>query len=983
MSDTQTQYFVDRLAEYGIAPSASVNKFTWSDEVMEYQSKTWPYFEPDDRGIRINTPTAWGSVHYNPNAKKFKPVWRIRLEQPYRDEDSGALSKYIYSQTGYGSYLFIPPNVYDSIQAKERIETLYVTEGEFKAFVPAMYGLPIVGIPGIHNFRKGKGDKMLLGLKYILDVCDVDNVVIVYDSDMLDLSSKVGKDSGKTFDARPRSFMSSARFLARAIRGNLKDGLPQHEVYLAHIKPREGGKSGLDDLLKTTSAFPDAYKEDCGWKDKESRKAFKGRCQDVVMRLMLTFQRAHAKITTHKDNLFACYNITYEKRRTEDGKAKVNVLGDIFHLTSARHFWDYHKTRQLKGYQGIRFRNHPYKIENGIPVHDDMGNVMHNPLYRKGNAYWKELADGRTQQLSSFSIQLHYVIYVNAERTIRIATFNNVHGMTKFTELEKQAMTSTAKFEEKLESWKGFKWFGNKRDLTYLSMLLDEQDGVKEAIMVEHLGHNAQVGGFVVADGIHYDGEFYPIDEYGIVSLGNKHYYLPFFSRLAVSSTELSEYKWLRHLSRERRSSEDVFDFKKWMILMEKVHNAGKEWNGTIAALYAVYTSFSSLLYDYHNASPILAISGIPRSGKSELARSVMNFFGEHKVVTNIHNISTTAVNRLAAQYCDVPLWLDEWKNDLPKWKQELVKASWDRSGKALGTFTNDNNIRRVKFTAPFIITGQDVPGQGSSDPAIFSRCIHLHTRRTQHDDKILESLKSQWQKGLTHLMLRLQDAREVVAERHGEKVAYIMDKVKHEVRNYDSRMLLNYCLLLAPALILEESGYINLSKSEDKLIEMVVRKLRIQMRELNSSNELGTFWHILDQLKHHPDERYALKDRIHYRIDDDIVSIHIGGIYDDYISYAKDKNLRKLDKNTLESYLQGQKGFESKGKQVYLTKRGKQKCFQFNRKVLIESTGKNTFKTPDEIEREQRAPVDPQQAPAPSAGGQLKVVNDGSEPEF
>lgn len=964
----ENNFYTDRLSQYGIKPDSAINKFEWADEHYDFQKKTWPYFEPHEKGIRINTPTAWGTVPNKPHQKRFQPVYRIRFESPEVSED-GRPAKYKFNQGGVENYLFIPPNVYEKVQQETHIPTLWVTEGEFKSFVPARWGLDIVGIPGIWNFKAGDDGAILLGLREILTKCTVENVVILYDSDCLDLSSTVGRTAAnKNFDARPRSFMNAAKFFTRSVKlGRERGGERMYNTYMAYIDPRKKEKAGLDDLFKTAEHVPEGYREAIGVSDKkESRKDFESRCQSLVSRLVMAFEKAHAKVN-NDDSLFHVIDTTRETAYDKSESKSYRVLERAFNLTNAREFYDYHKTRQLKGFEGFRFDGRGYKIQRGIPVPDGHGDKLYNPLKRKGNTYVKVGSDGDETQISSFGVDLHYVIYVNAERTVRIATFSNIYGQTNFTELEKQTLASQQKWMEKVNSWKGFKWLGSSKDLIYLSMLLDEQSAAKEAIMVETVGWNDEIGGDngkggrVMADGIFYDGVFYESDEYGIVSIEDQHYYLPFYSRLKMASENATELKWVRHVSYTGRKEEETpYLFIDWMRDMERVHN-GDEPNGTIASMYVIYALFSSIAYEYFSIAPILAVSGIPRSGKSELARAVMHAFGKHEIVTTIQSVTTTAVNRLAAQFSDGVIWIDEWKNSIERWKQELIKSAYDRSGKAVATFTNDNGVKRVAYKSPFMLTGQDVPGMGDSDPAIFSRCIHLRTRRTMHDKGALDKLKDEWAKGLTHITGPLSKHRELVRKELPEMVSRLFDEIKHRLPggDFDTRMLNNFAVTFAPGLILAEAGHITLTQRFEDFVAMAVDMVAQQMIELNDSNELWVWWHILEELRY-ADEKdgVRLESMVHYRIDGPELALHIGSIYDLYKIAAIKRQLRYLDKPTLLSYLIGAKGFKEKSVQKYMGPRGKQKCYVFDRHQLMEATGFNTWKLPEELAKERAGEV-------------------------
>ncbi|MEL6844862.1 MAG: hypothetical protein AAFP02_16765, partial [Bacteroidota bacterium] len=328
------------------------------------------------------------------------------------------------------------------------MRTLYVIEGEFKAFIGAKWGLPIVGIPGIHNFREKAKGEMLDGLKYIINTCGVENVVQVYDSDLLDLSSKVGKNQ-KPVDSRPRSFLNSSQRFRKLL---LQEGV---NVFLAHPHPRLD-KVGLDDLMMV--------------KEKESKKDFETRCRDVIYKMTECIRLAETGQKVDCDT-FMAYDITRFRAYDPQKGSGYVILNKIFKLEGINSFYEYHKTRQLKDFTEFLFQRLTYQIQDGVPVVHDNNSDFINPVYPIGNSYFINGSNDQRRHISDFTLKIQYIIYKNAEETIRIASIVNTHNESQLVELSKDDLVSLQAFLKRLRSWPRYNFFGTSKDMNLLIAL--------------------------------------------------------------------------------------------------------------------------------------------------------------------------------------------------------------------------------------------------------------------------------------------------------------------------------------------------------------------------------------------------------------------------------------------------------------------------------------------------------------------------------
>lgn len=145
--------------------------------------------------------------------------------------------------------------------AVDPIATLFLVEGEFKAFKGALADLDIVGLPSIHGFYNGdvKG-KIHEDIQELIITCQVKKIVLLYDADVLIVNYKEENDLSK----RPSSFYGAIKAFRESLQLLLDDKEVRLEcVFFMHIESKylKDGK-GLDDLLANYSACTTEIIED-------------------------------------------------------------------------------------------------------------------------------------------------------------------------------------------------------------------------------------------------------------------------------------------------------------------------------------------------------------------------------------------------------------------------------------------------------------------------------------------------------------------------------------------------------------------------------------------------------------------------------------------------------------------------------------------------------------------------------------------------
>jgi hypothetical protein len=232
----QISYCQFRLIKAGI--SQEENEFSYSYKGQPKQGPIIEADEADNIQIRFLDPDGNQATYFNGRATI--PVIRKRLKVPKGDQ------KYV-TPKGCESFPFIPPLIIQRVRMGLPIETLFITEGEFKAFVACINELPCIGITGIHQSIPAKGQTLHPYIIQIIETCQVKNLVLLFDSDALQVTSndlELTPEQMIEKDLRKRLLL-----FASAVKNFKEAGKSLNvDLYFGHIKPENKAK-GLDDLF--------------------------------------------------------------------------------------------------------------------------------------------------------------------------------------------------------------------------------------------------------------------------------------------------------------------------------------------------------------------------------------------------------------------------------------------------------------------------------------------------------------------------------------------------------------------------------------------------------------------------------------------------------------------------------------------------------------------------------------------------------------
>lgn len=174
---------------------------------------------------------------------------KTRLYKTRRIKDPKGDMKY-QMPAGQPTLPWFPPSLVEKYNEGSQVPTLILTEGVFKAMCGSIAGLDVVGLASITCYKDRNG-KLYEDIVLLIERCNVQNVVILWDADCLQVGRK-DLQVGDELTQRPNTFYSSARKIAELVT-KLEFGKTREKVnvFFSHVKydslPER--PKGLDDLI--------------------------------------------------------------------------------------------------------------------------------------------------------------------------------------------------------------------------------------------------------------------------------------------------------------------------------------------------------------------------------------------------------------------------------------------------------------------------------------------------------------------------------------------------------------------------------------------------------------------------------------------------------------------------------------------------------------------------------------------------------------
>lgn len=822
-------------------------------------------FAGDSHGnMRIYYPMLDGRLARHVEGEKQIYSYRTRHLVPFLDK-KGEPQK--YSMKGKNR-LFFPPEMLNAYKQKTKIKILIVTEGEKKAFVACKSGFDCVSISGIWNFTSEVDDnsdlqkELMPELKEFIKVCQVEIIVLLHDSDALDISPKYFKDQlGKTATDRPNKFYESTKRFAELV---FQEGC---KFYHSYINPHlSDSKLGFDDLIK----------------EFQHNKASVDGINNLP-ELVLDFYDGLEK---HKfSSYFCCTHIQHIQQ---------SFIKGIFKIYDPEEFYNYHKEEFKKhDLKEFRFENRSFEINHIEKKIKEVKKSERDQVWVADGKYFGYTQQNQVRCISNFTMNVLFLLKSNSNPK-RIIEFQNVLGQKFIKELTMDDLVGVSAFRKKLISDGTFIYKGDMYELLNLHEILFKDE--KLATELTSLGWQKNHGFYAFSNGLAYGGRFYPIDEFGVVNYQKEKFYLPAFSNLYSDADEAFENE------RNFRHIESDVTFKEWSDLFYKTYKN----NGAIAICFAISALFRDIIFSEFKEFPLLNCFGTKGSGKSTLAKSLMYLFGVPQTAISLENASSTkkGIYRKFSQYRNAMVWLDEYKNSVHPDIIGLCKNLYDGIGYERAQTSQDNRTHSNPVLSSTILSGQDMP---TIDPALFTRVILLLFKNNafnKDDRENYTSLKALEKKGITKLTIEILGHRNLIASDFMKEFKKWSQKFSDEFKYDDipDRLWKNAAMMIAPVAILVEHKHIELPFTINELYAKFVDVLTTHKNLLNDNQEINVFWEIIETLY---DEGVISVEKGDFRFIEDTIAIRFNKFFASYSEkYRKMHGRNGLDKMTLTNYL-------------------------------------------------------------------------------
>ena len=383
-----------------------------------------------------------------------------------------------------------------------------------------------------------------------------------------------------------------------------------------------------------------------------------------------------------------------------------------------------------------------------------------------------------------------------------------------------------------------------QKQARYLRAYLLEQ-GLKVAYRVDKLGYDQQSGLFFYAN-VAYD----PVNkrvlkpnDLDIVDTPQCGYFMPYVDQLRSPKDKIV----IRH------------DPEQKMDLSEVSRFVVQSWGETesLAIAFYIATLYMDIIVRKLRNFPILFLKGPGGSGKSELAKLLMDFAGPgvgDKISVGA-NSSTAAMKEVFSAYSNICVHLEDYSRsqNIPELSDFLVLL-FDRNFRKTMDMDNRKQVRIMEPAASCVVSSNAPPLEDGSE-ALASRLIYLQLgqNKRETEDKIdfiktRERLKAKNWTSITNFLLGYRSAIEETFDSHYKR---IIDKLSKDLKalnlEVNDRIIASYATILAPIHELYDRGvvanflpYDNLSEAMYNIAKENIKK---QQQSLVSVSPLQEFW--------------------------------------------------------------------------------------------------------------------------------------------
>ena len=355
-----------------------------------------------------------------------------------------------------------------------------------------------------------------------------------------------------------------------------------------------------------------------------------------------------------------------------------------------------------------------------------------------------------------------------------------------------------------------------------------------------------------------YEGQWMPVDEYGIIRLDTVNFYLPAMSKIHRHGRTyfVNERRFMHSPVKEVKPEE-------YFRLIVDLYGD----NGIVALCFYMGTLFRDIITDSTRSFPLLNIYGKKGTGKTEFALSIVNLFQRSPEVSNLESTTLYAMGDKCAEVSNMVVHFDEYKNSLSNKHIDFLKGIYDNAGR---TKRSSDGERRetTNIDCGVILTGQEMP---IADVALFSRVLFLESQKSERTkeetDKFHQLLKLR-NMCPTNITVTFVKYRKSFETRWHQAWERALAEVKAEV-DYNvigERFINNWAMVLGTFYCLEHELAANGFPVDAKRVhDICIQGLTYQHSLCNSTDEIAVFWSLFSKSRQLGDIKEGQDYKINY----------------------------------------------------------------------------------------------------------------------
>lgn len=528
----------------------------------------------------------------------------------------------------------------------------------------------------------------------------------------------------------------------------------------------------------------------------------------------------------------------------------------------------------------------PYELPAGVAINQK----IYDDIVKYGLFFWKNLlyvtaGKKKTKKFDEFSNEGEEVSWFKSvtnfnieilqhmedeKRPMRLVKLINIHKRKRIFECQSNLFTSIGRFKELVEGVGNYQFTGSAVDYEKLKGYLMDRMG--DGRMIDVLGWQQE--GVFVFNNVAVDDKVHEYTGYGGFEYNDINFYVRSANSIYASNHT-------KYMNQKRVVYVDSgIKFEQWCKQMVLVHREP----AMISIAFAIACVFSDHIFKVHNFFPMIFLYGEAGTGKSKMIEQIQTLFGTPQSPMTITGKANTdkAKIRKFAQFNNMLVFLEEYRNNIDENAVEMLKGLWNRYGYERGNIESDYGTDTVPISSGVVMTGNDYP----NNDALLTRLIIVEMMKNTFNDQDKENfsiLQDMQADGYSSIILELVQHRKYFVENYLKTYKDIKKEMSVYMMglNLIDRNIENMSVLATVYALMAKKLKFSFGKSA--LMEALKEVIRKQNMKRDVGGEVSIYWDIFSQLM--KDERQVIHANVDYKIEGDFIFIRYARLHSHYLT--------------------------------------------------------------------------------------------------